>query len=714
MENKKQGLGAVVGVVLFSFALPSFPDVQEEMTVPLRWKCKWCVFEEGLAFRGKISPEILFQTDNPAFRYRQYNGIDDGSLLLSLSGSFNYFGEAGENFQLLANDLGLASREIDLQYGKTGLYHLAFSYDEINHLILDNAQSPYQTHGNTLLLPHNWVVGGSSQELPVLEASSIGRELVNKRKIWNLNAEVWNTQGFLGIDIEFQRDSKKGNQRFHGAFGNDNAFAALAVELAAPVDYSTDQIELGVNWRLSQGLVRVAYYGSFFSQHIDSIVWENPYQDNFDSNHFGQTATAPNNRFQQVYTEANYRLFNRIHFSAYYSLGEMSQHESLLPYTLTSALETPLPLDTVNLNVETEKAMLSMHTLLGSKWRFSTRVQFDRRDNVSDAYQFDYVVLDSSPSLLPRSTKPYSFYKEKWSSNLRYRFKYGIKFGLGVGSEFNERSYQEVEKIRENSVWFDIKSTRLLGINTHLKILRAERDSDDYAHSQDRVSTENPYLRKSHFSDSDSDQVSLVLSRTVSDRLSLTFDVMLEDKQFPDTYIGLLSLKTKTATVDLSYHLFEHSTFYGFYTKEKYRYIQSGSQADANVSYLPDWKNDLDDAIDTLGFGAAVDSPSENILFSFDYVVSNSIENSQLFTDVKFYEQLPSITSKLHSATAKIDYQYTNDIDISLSLIYEYYREKDFQVSGLVSDSSSGNLFLGGTQPDYDIWLARFSLSLSF
>jgi hypothetical protein len=75
----------------------------------------------------------------------------------------------------------------------------------------------------------------------------------------------------LALNVEVNSYARSGSQPWGAGF----AFSVLP-ELPLPIDNRTTSVAAGAEWANRKGMLRFGYEGSYFSNHIETLTWDNP------------------------------------------------------------------------------------------------------------------------------------------------------------------------------------------------------------------------------------------------------------------------------------------------------------------------------------------------------------------------------------------------------------------------------------------------------
>src|SRR5262249_48555443 len=183
-------------------------------------------------------------------------GLNKQGAYLDLSGDARYRSDNGVYGRLEANNLGLESRSIIFDGGREGLYTLKMGYAEIPRHQLDGAQTPFRGNGGSRLTLPAGFPAVDTASMP-LATTLQPVDVSSKRQRFDVGlgwlfGEPWSTQ------LTYRRDVRDGVQRIAGSFFSS------AAQMVAPLDQTTDQLELSATYATQRLQATLAYQLSVF------------------------------------------------------------------------------------------------------------------------------------------------------------------------------------------------------------------------------------------------------------------------------------------------------------------------------------------------------------------------------------------------------------------------------------------------------------------
>ena len=236
-----------------------------------------------------------------------------GYLDQRFSGAYNNYGRVKASFEWSQTPLFYSQDTLTLYSAATpGVLTLP-----------DPLQSAIQNKTTTL---QSAVAGGSAFEL---------RSRHDEAK-FNL---VYTANPNLDVVFNVRNINKNGSQAYGAGFGFSNA-----IELAAPVDTRTTELGAGVEWSNEVGFARLDYLGSYFRNNVGVLTWDNPLRVSDSSTlgpGAGRMALWPNSDQNTASASGSIKFAGRSRATAYVSIGNLTQNDPLIPYTINTALTSP-------------------------------------------------------------------------------------------------------------------------------------------------------------------------------------------------------------------------------------------------------------------------------------------------------------------------------------------------------------------------------------
>ena len=173
----------------------------------------------------------------------------------------------------------------------------------------------------------------------------------------------------LDLKVAYTSQRRSGHQPWGASFGFSNAN-----EVPLTLDQRTNQLTTELEWSNPRAMARIGYDGSWFDNHVESLVWDNPlrFTDQTNANAYstgegsslGRMALFPDSSAHTISAAGSVALPAKSRAFAYVSVGSWLQDAQLLPHTINTAI-TPIPL--ARDSAEAEARITSMN------YRFTSR-----------------------------------------------------------------------------------------------------------------------------------------------------------------------------------------------------------------------------------------------------------------------------------------------------------------------------------------------------
>ena len=240
-----------------------------------------------------------------------------------------------------ADHIGYRDQRYSASYNDFGKLKVAFEWNQVPLFYSKSTATLYSETTPGVLLMDDTIQTGLQNKTLTLPAA-VGQaqpfDLRVQRDTLSLNLTYSATRN-LDLNLLVKNTTRSGNQPWAGTFGFSDA-----VELAVPVDTRTTELGTSLEWTNSRGLARVGYDGSFFRNNVSTLVWDNPLRiaDSPTAGPVqGRMDLWPNSNMNAVNATGVVNLPRRSQVMAYVSVGDWTQDDPLIPFTINSALSAP-------------------------------------------------------------------------------------------------------------------------------------------------------------------------------------------------------------------------------------------------------------------------------------------------------------------------------------------------------------------------------------
>jgi MtrB/PioB family decaheme-associated outer membrane protein len=661
------------------------------------WQCIYCEFEQGI--NTSLEGGIGYVSED-SFKFGEYTGLNEKGPYVIGNVESRYRNVENANYwDFTAHDIGLDSRSLELKGGKQGKYKLSFSYNELPHYLSDTARTPFVgSGGNRLTLRSDWVRSGSTTGMTALDKHLTGIDLKTKRTKLGAGA-MYVPAPHWKASVDYHHETREGQMRIAGSFYFNTA------EFAQPVDYASDSIDLRASYTNRIWQAKLSYHAATFRNQNKSLVWQNPYTPIVAGAEQGELAMPPDNQFHQARVSVSLSITENSKLTADVALGRMTQNETFIdPTTNTTITTSPLPAASLDGRVDTVNAQAKWTTRLSKKLRVNAAYRYNDRDNQSPRHTYEWVISDSSVAT-PRTNLPYSFTKDTLKLDGEYRIADYVKTSLGYDYQRYERTYQEVEKNKEQTVWASLIARALDTANITLRLAHASRENDGYQVIAGVDSPENPLMRKYNMADRDRDSLSARVDFLATDTSNIGFNLDVTNDDYPDSSIGLTTSREYVFGFDVSTQLAMYTMFNLFFSFENISSDVSGSQ----LYSIADWSGSMNDRFDTAGMGLKHSLLKDKLDIGVDYFYTHSVGEISIVNGGSG-SSLPDLVTRLNSVKLYGNYRLSDKLELKGTYWYEYFTSSDWALDGVGETTTANNLSLGQDSPSYNVHVLMLSM----
>jgi MtrB/PioB family decaheme-associated outer membrane protein len=654
-----------------------------------QWKCESCPVEEGKTKSGSVDVGVGTVSDDSA-KFGDYTGLNRQGAFLVLGGAARYRGEGGIHGSVTASDLGLDTRSVAAEVGKEGRYRLQLGYAEIPRHFFDGAQTPFLGRGGTVLSLPAGFPAGTTALMPLdttLHSADVGfrRSRLEAGLLWIFGPE-WTTR------VSVRHDERDGTQRIAGSFFSTSA------QLVAPVDQTTDLIEVSASRFGRRFQFTVAYQGSLFRNGQDSLIWSNPFPPVVLGSDRGQLGLAPDNQFHQIVASAGYAITPAIQASADVAAGRMTQNADYLAATLNPNLAVALPATSLDGRADTFNADVRVTAALTDRLRLNASYARDVRDNRTASLNYPAISTDMFLGAVPRGNQPFSFINDRYRFSAEYRGPSHLRLGVGADADDRERTLQEVANTRETTLWGRVGVQPFHRLSLSLKYAHGERDPSTYGIATWVNPPENPLLRKYYLAKRSRDKAGLRADLALGERVNIGLGADLADDEYKETTLGLLDGRSVSVDGDVSVALSERTQAHAFGQGERTRSHQAGSQLFAQ----PDWWARIEDEVDVAGIGLKHVVLKGKLDLGADYTWSRS--HTDVAVDAGIVSpSFPEARTSRDTLRLQATYRVKDNLSVVGNYWYERYEAADWHYDDLLPATVPNLLVFGDQPPHYRV-----------
>jgi MtrB/PioB family decaheme-associated outer membrane protein len=660
---------------------------------------------------GSIDLGLRFTdiSGDPA-RFQRFRDIGDGTLVDKLR--FNRE-EKDFFFRVGADHLGRQDQRYWAEYGGRGSVKIRFQWDQIPLFISQDTRTLYSVQSPGVLQLSDSMrqsIQAGSATLANFVGGASPFDVRSRRDAAQLNF-VYSATRDVDVKVNFKTTRRDGTMPLGASFGfNDD------VELAAPIDTRTTDLNAGVEWANTRGSLRIGYDGSWFDNHVQTLVWDNPlritdttftgaYASGLAGSQ-GRYALWPSSNMQGVNTAASLKLPADTRVSGNITVGGWHQNQPLPPFTINTAIPV-VPLDRATTEGEvrtlamnyTATSRPNQYLWLSARYRY---YDFDNRTPPFDAGK-GKIALDQARSEEGDITPILSSARHNLDVDASFTPIPFTALRVGYGRETVDRTERIFARTTDDIVRASIDTTAgwvtLRGIVEH-----AARRGSGFDRDLLVELGEQPTLQHFDIADRDRDRVTALLQVTPAPSFGFSASAATGKDDYKNSGFGLRNNENRTYTFTADLTPIDEIAAGVFYTFEKYTALQNSRQASPGAQFLDPTRNwSIDSADRARTLAANLDLlkllPRTEVRFAYNYSRSTAayVYGAPATSTLATLVQLPTVMNELRTGTADLRYFVTQKFAVGVVYWHDQYRVDDFALGPDTINRLDlpGSLFLG-------------------
>jgi hypothetical protein len=672
-------------------------------------------------------------------RYERYRDLRSG---VNANVVFN---KETENwlFNVKASNIGYRDQRYTMDYNSKRV-KVSFLFDSIPLNYGYDLKTPYVcTAGNCALDPGmraNIQNARGTGATPVNGTTWIGvpqtLAQVQAGTSYNTIARTFDMQArreTIGADLRFSATdnvdlilgvksySRTGNMPFGIGFAFNNL-----VDLPLVIDNRETEIATGVEWASHQGMFRVMYEHSKFSQNIPTVTVDNPIHatdwnstpgtgydpSGYTNAHgaaFGRAAMMPSNTLDTVNWLGMVKLPARTTANASFIMGANRQNEALIPWTTNPAVANAntyvtfpalasLPRDSADMYVNYITSVMNVNSRPHKYVTLSARYRYNSRNDFTRPFDaVEYVRMDTVPEEIGGEAEPFNINRNTFDVNASLTpLKYGaIRFGYTY--DRYEHSIRATEGWKDNTYRVSFDSSSLKFMTLRAMYENTARRSIDLDVAEIVAGGGQPALRFYDEASRNRDRFTLMAEVNPVSSIGVNFSVATGKDDYkgadPTQQFGLLNNKNSAYTVGVTYAPNAKVNIGADYGIEIFNSVEESRNANPPpdpqfTDPTRNWTLTNDEHVNTFTLYLTLNKllPKTNMRLAYDYSDSDQAfvhSGPRITTPVTGLQAigqfipLPNVTNAWTHLTFDLTYALSKKMALGFSLLHEGFEVSD-------------------------------------
>lgn len=437
----------------------------------------------------------------------------------------------------------------------------------------------------------------------------------------------------VSLRLSYFHERRRGTRGSGTSFGFSNV-----VETPEPIDYRTQDLSLAAEWTRPWGLLRGALRMNWFTNTIQSQVFENPFRAvpttdasayqapgsaSVNGPSFGRLALPPDNEALTASGGASLRFPRSTRVSADVTWGRWSQDEPFIPFSTNTSITQPFDATDVSrlparsldgrIDVLTLSAAASSRPVQGLG--LTARLRRYRLDNETPRIAFaeGYVRFDAAFEDIPRINVPYGHTNDRAEAAASYDLG-PATIEAGWRLDRWTREFQDTHRTAENRLFVSAGARSMRWGSLTGTLERGRREFDgvyDVGEAEHATFldpgplTNQATLRRFNQANRDVTRAMVLAQATPVEGLTLTANYLETRDDYDESPLGLQEGNNRSFTIEGDYAASDRLGLWAFYTREDLFAFQRARQSGASPSINPadDWTSRISADGDTYGAG---------------------------------------------------------------------------------------------------------------
>lgn len=432
------------------------------------------------------------------------------------------------------------------------------------------------------------------------------------RSTANLGATYQFTPDF-GVTMNYATTKKSGTMPWAASFAFNNAN-----ELALPLDNRTNDLGLSAEWGFTDGLIRVAWNGSWFANNLHDMVWDNPIRLTDYSNGLnpplgpydpsgysngngpaqGRMSLAPDSSMNVISAMGLYKMPSHTTLSAQVSFTDMRQNDALIPWTINPLIAQPsvyavfpglasLPRGTAEAQVKGLNALFNFTSRPNKYVAFTMRYRYNDHRNETPVFDaVEYVRFDAVPEETGGETEHFNITRRTLDASASFRLMPYTSLRVAYGFDAFDRNGRSFSDMVDDSLRVTLDTSKYSWLTIRGMYEHVVRTGSGFSEDAIEEGGAQPGLRFYDEADRTRNRGTLLVTLSPIDALDITASWAYgkdiyggEGHEF-----GLLDNKNTVYNVGLTYTPKKDYVFGVNYGRDAYHSFQKSRNANPSCT----------------------------------------------------------------------------------------------------------------------------------
>jgi MtrB/PioB family decaheme-associated outer membrane protein len=668
-------------------AAPSAP----ELPLPSLFAPTWRQFQ--------IAGRVSSVTGDPA-RWQRYEDIRDGLLFTDVRYAREWE-KSGQLFQVTGDNVGWRDQRFTGHFERDGRFRITGLWDEIPQFYSVDTRTPFASAGGVLTLDdavqRSIQTGQANLNAYLPQAARF--DLTERRDIGLVTARMTPSRA-VDLTASFKTQRHVGELPWGASFGFSND-----VEVALPYTSRANDLSLGAEWTNQKNMLRVAYDGSWFQNHEDTLVWDNPLRldDSTSGPGRGRMSLWPSNQAQTVSLGGFSKFARRTQATGFVSYGVWSNDAALQPFTINSALPAlTLPRPSTDASAHVFSTNLGLVSRPLDDWRFSTRLRvYDFANKTLATAIPQFVSYDTSVSTSHvGGPDVLSHRRTTFTADATWSGIAPLVLGLGYTRNQNGYDVRIFERTAENIVAFTADALGASWANVRAQVELADRTGSGLDEAQLVDIGEQPGMRHYDIANRQRRKLTAQVELFPREAWSLTATTSFGDDDYEASTFGLQDASFRVAGFGVDYQQENGLGAGTSYNYERYAGLHRSRSAAPNAEFTDprrDWTTDSVERVHYFSIYLTPPrlGPNTEARLSYDYAYARAsyVYGIEPGSPLVPPNQLPDAYNKLQEMRTEVRHRLNRRLAATVSYTYEPFRVYDFAmdpsvINGIVQPSS--------------------------